>query len=310
MDIRLLEFFLRVAEVGSINKTAAALHISQPALSRLIATLEHEMGVPLFLRSQGGVRLTEAGSLLADRARPLLRQFSVLKEDVGEQAAGHLAVGTPPAWQHVFTSHFVERLVALHPKVRLRIYEGMSNVLREQMFAGSLDIAIVPFDPSPPLGYQQRSMLREPMLLVGSADEGLRVDHPVNLSYLDGRSLVLGARPNVARAQIERAMARRGMNFKLAVETDTLTLSLELAQRGVGFAVVPSSSLPGRAPASGISWAPIIGQSVTWAMCENSARTHSQAVREGAKLVHDRVIEVLRLNIWPGAEAVKLSSPE
>ena len=86
MDSRLLEYFLRVAELGSINKAAADLHLSQPALSRHVAALEHEMGTKLFNRSQGGVQLTDAGNLLSDRARPLLRQFTMLKAQIGEKA--------------------------------------------------------------------------------------------------------------------------------------------------------------------------------------------------------------------------------
>ncbi|MFA7625212.1 MAG: LysR family transcriptional regulator, partial [Pusillimonas sp.] len=92
MDSRVLECFLRVAELGSINRAAVDLNLSQPALSRQIAGLEHEMQVQLFIRSQGGVRLTEAGKLLSDRVRPLLRQFAVIKAQVGERAAGLLAI--------------------------------------------------------------------------------------------------------------------------------------------------------------------------------------------------------------------------
>ena len=98
MELRHLEFFLRVSELGSINRAASTLSLSQPALSRYIAALEHEMGTPLFSRTQGGVKLTDAGKLLHERVRPLLRQFQVLKEQVGEEAAGQVAVGLPPAW--------------------------------------------------------------------------------------------------------------------------------------------------------------------------------------------------------------------
>ena len=122
MDSRLLEYFLRVAELGSINKASADLQLSQPALSRHIAALEHELGTRLFTRTQGGVVLTEGGKLLADRARPLLRQFAMVKEQVGEMAAGQLSIGIPPSWQHVFTSPFVERMVAEVPGVTLRVH--------------------------------------------------------------------------------------------------------------------------------------------------------------------------------------------
>ena len=88
MESRLLEYMLRVAELGSISKAAVDLQLSQPALSRHIAVLEEEMRTKLFTRTQGGVIPTEAGKLLIERARPLLQQLSQLKEDLGDAAAG------------------------------------------------------------------------------------------------------------------------------------------------------------------------------------------------------------------------------
>ena len=304
MDFRLLEFFLRVVELGSINKAAANLHLSQPALSRHIGTLEHEMGSKLFTRTQGGVHLTDAGALLADRARPLLRQFAILKEQVGEKAVGHLSIGTPPAWHHLFTSPFVEKLTVQHPGVSLRVYEGVSNVLRDYMSVGLLDISIVPFDPTPAPGYRQTPFVREPIVLVGRAGDGLRADEPVSLSRLDGLKFVLPGRPNVLRVQVQHALERKGMQFRLAVETDTLALCLDLAQRGVGLTVLPACAVYAHGLGDSISWAPIKGQYVSWALCENVARTHSQAVREGRRLVISTAAEALARKVWVGAEAI------
>src|SRR5690606_21931196 len=129
MHTRLLEYMLRVAELGSINKAALDLNLSQPTLSRHIAALEKLMGAALFVRSQGGVSLTEAGKLLADRARPLLRQFAVLKDQVGETASGQLAMGMPTSWQKVFTSRFASTMVRQHPEIKLRVHQGVSNTL-------------------------------------------------------------------------------------------------------------------------------------------------------------------------------------
>lgn len=308
MDVRLLDYFLRVAELGSINKAAASLRLSQPALSRHIALLEHEMGNKLFHRSQGGVHLTEAGRLLSDRARPLMRQFAILKDQVGQKASGQLAIGTPPAWQQVVTSSFVEKLTATCPSIALRIYEGVSNVLRDYMSAGLLDIAIVPHDAPPMANYRKSSLVREHMVLVGQAEEQLNARDPVNLSRLDGLPLVLPGRPNVARIQVERALESKGMQFRLAVETDTLSLCLDLARRGVAFTVVPASSLQGQRSGDMISWAPVKGLFVTWAFCENVDRMHSQAVREGRKLFLSEVSDVLSSKNWSGVERVKGSS--
>ena len=143
MDSRLIEYFLRVAELGSINKAATDLRLSQPALSRHIALLEHQLRAKLFTRTQGGVQLTEAGTLLVERARPILRQLTWLVEQVGDRAAGQLAIGIAPSWRNLFTSNFVARLVADYPRVRLRVHEGVSHELRDVMHAGMLDLAAV-----------------------------------------------------------------------------------------------------------------------------------------------------------------------
>ena len=303
VDSKLLEYFLRTSELGSINKAAADMHLSQPALSRHIGALEHEMGTQLFTRTQGGVVLTDSGKLLADRARPLLRQFAILKEQVGEMAAGQVAMGIPPSWQQVVTSSLVERMTEQFPSVTLRLHEGVSHVLRDYMFAGLLDLCIVPFATTPAAGYRQTALVREPLVLVGDANAGLTPDDPVQVSRLDGVKLVLPGRPNVLRAQVEHTLARKGMTFKIAVETDTLTLCMDLARRSVGLTVVPACAVHGHGMGDAITWSPVRGLYMTWALCENQSRAHSSAVREGRQLMFETVADALAARKWFGAEA-------
>lgn len=311
MDSRLLEYFLRVAELGSINRAATDLQLSQPALSRHIASIEREMGAKLFNRTQGGVHLTDAGKLLSDRARPLLRQFTILREQVGEKAAGQLAIGIPPSWQQVFTSPFVRKLVGEYPEVKLRLYEGVSNVLREYLLSGLLDLCINPFDAAAASGFRQTALVREPLVLVGTAGYGLKAGEPVPVSRLNGMKLILPGRPNFIRAQVEHTLARKGMVFNVAVETDTLALCLELARQGLGLTVVPACALCALQARvardngeSSVSWAPIPGLFVTWALWENQARTHSQAVREGRSLLLATLANTLEGSDWFGVERV------
>jgi LysR family nitrogen assimilation transcriptional regulator len=304
MESQLLEYFLRVAELGSINKAASDLQLSQPALSRHIASLEHEMKTLLFTRNRGGVVLTDAGKLLADRARPLLRQFSVLKEQVGERAAGQLTIGIPPSWHNVFTLGWTSRVVGEYPGVTLRVFEGVSHVLSDYMFSGLLDLAIVPFDPDARSGYRQTPLVREPLVLVGNLEEGLERDDPVPVSRIDGVRLILPGKPNVLRGLVEHSLARKGMNFKMAVETDNVALCLDMARLGMGVTVVPACALHGHPLSSHMSWAPVKGLYVTWTLSENPARMHSQAVREGRRLVLASVADTLKKGEWFGATTV------
>ncbi|WP_075790677.1 LysR family transcriptional regulator [Massilia putida] len=297
-----LEYFLRVSELGSITRAALDLHLSQPALSRHIAALEHELGVALFNRTHGGVTLTEAGELLAGRARPILRQLSILKEQVGEQATGLLSIGIPPSWHHVFTEDYAARIISGSPGVKLRIYEGASNVLREYMAAGLLDLAIIPFNPDPTPGYQQTRLVREPAMLVDRREAGLHHAVPAALSRLDGMRLVLPSRPNGLRLQVEHALSRNGHAFKLAAEVDTLALCLTMARKAIAQTVVPSCALCNSDVTAGLSWAPLAGIQLTWTLCENSARTHSLAVREGKRLALELITSRVDAGDWQGAE--------
>ncbi|RQU15164.1 LysR family transcriptional regulator [Burkholderia cenocepacia] len=303
MDSRLIEYFLRVAELGSINRAATDLRLSQPALSRHIAQLEHQLRAKLFTRTRGGVQLTEPGTLLVERARPILRQLTSLIEQVGDRAAGQLAIGIAPSWRNLFTSNFVARLVADYPGVRLRVHEGVSHELRDVMHAGMLDLAIVPFEASPPQGYVHTPLVREPLILVSARDAGLRPDKAVPLSRLGGRKLALAGKQNVIRSTIEHAMVRRNFELDILFELDAMHLSMELARRGIADTVTPCCAVSGNAFwEDSISWSPIRGAYLTWALCENAARSHSQAVREGKRMVLGMVDEIVASRIWRGAE--------
>ncbi|MFP3643043.1 LysR family transcriptional regulator [Paraburkholderia sp. SIMBA_054] len=303
MDSRLIEYFLRVAELGSINKAATDLRLSQPALSRHIALLEHQVRAKLFTRTQGGVTLTDAGTLLLERARPILRQLTKLVEEVGDRAAGQLSIGLAPSWQHMFTSKYIPKLVEEFPGVSLRVHEGASHELREVMHSGMLDLAIVPFEGSPPQGYIHTPLVREPLILVSQKGADLQPNRPVPLSRLDNLKLALPGKPNVIRTQIENSLERKGFQFKTIFEIDAMNLSIELARQGVCDTVTPCCAVSDHPRwEKEVAWSPIRGMYMTWAICENTARSHSPAVREGQKLVYKLVDEILAQGTWLGAE--------
>ena len=93
MEARHIEYFLRTVELGSINKAAADLRMSQPSLSRWLSLLEHEVGTALLVRTPQGIRLTDAGQVLVDRARPILRELQILRDDIGKRGSRSIQLG-------------------------------------------------------------------------------------------------------------------------------------------------------------------------------------------------------------------------
>lgn len=301
MNAKLLDYFLRVAEMGSINKAAVDLRLSQPALSRNISLLEHEMGTALFHRSRGGVSLTEPGKLLYDHARPLMRQFTTLKEQVGQLAQGTVAMGFPPSWRNIVAIRLAQSLLRGENRIQVRINESVSHVLREQLADGSLDLCIAPADAAPSEHYRQTRLVSDPMVLVGGQDMEETLGNPVPLATLDGLPVIIPSRPNIMRAKIEHQMAMLGLDLNVVIETDTLSLCLDLAARGDGYTVVPRCALISPGIPIEPRWRQIADMDIVWSLFENTKRSHSHAVRHCVREIKRIVSERLSEGDWTGA---------
>src|SRR6202035_4530916 len=100
MNLKQLEYFVQVAELGSFSKAAVVLDIAQPALSRQVRSLETELHQQLFLRNGRGVGRTDAGNRLVDRGSPVLHLFRHAREDPGasrDEPVGRVTIGLPPS---------------------------------------------------------------------------------------------------------------------------------------------------------------------------------------------------------------------
>ena len=302
MDTRLLTYFLRVAELGSINKAAIDLNLSQPALSRHMAALEQEMGNILFHRSKGGVTLTNAGQMLADRVRPLLKQFTVLKEQVSEQSSGQLIIGFSPSWHHVFTSRYVKSLLDERMQLSLRVYEDVSHVLREYLSAGLVDLCIAPFDASASPAYRQTPLVREPLVLIGSKSSGLDTENASSISIIKDKKLVLAGKSNALRNYVERQILRNGLKLQLALETDTLTFCLDLATSGRAYTVLPAGVLGDAEINKNLSWTHLREMYITWSLYENMRSSQSDSVMTARDLIYKNIMQCESNKQWLGVE--------
>lgn len=280
MEIRQIELFLRIAELGSINKAAAELRMSQPSLSRWLALLEREIDAQLFVRTRQGIRLTDAGQLLAERARPLLRQFDLLKEDVGNKSVRQVNLALPFSMQGMVTAPFAERILRGKPDTSLRIYEGINNAIRQWMENGLLDAAVIVETERVPDSFSSTALLQENLVLVGGREAGLRLDEPVPLARLDNLPIILPGPPNAISAQVENTLRRAGYQYNNIFEAEVLSLCLDLARRDLGFTVMPYCALHDRlGPDSLLTAAPIERLHVLWRLCINRSRAYAVANR-------------------------------
>ena len=131
MNLKQLEYFVNVAELGSFSKAALILNIAQPALSRQVRLLETDLHVTLLMRNGRGVVLTEAGQRLFDHSVGILQLVSRVREDIQatrEEPAGRIVVGLPPSMARLLTLPLVDSFRRTLPQARLAIVEGLSSI--------------------------------------------------------------------------------------------------------------------------------------------------------------------------------------
>jgi LysR family nitrogen assimilation transcriptional regulator len=305
VDARLLEYFLRIVEHGSINRAAEELGLAQPSLSRWLAILEHDVGTPLLVRTRRGIQLTDAGARLVERSPAVLHQIDLLRQDIGGKASAQVAIGLTPSMQHVVTAPFVEACAAEQPNVTLRVYEGINNALRKWMEEALLDVAMMVSLERAPAHFEVTPLVREQMMLVGSKRARLAMDRPVPLSRLAEARMIMPGRPNVVRAYVENSMRRAGHKFHGRIEAETLSLCIELSRRNLGLTPMPYCMVHGRLGSRAtISAAPIEGLFLTWNICVNRARAHTAAVRGIAAALRAFIAARITAGDWPFAALV------
>ncbi|MBV8744772.1 MAG: LysR family transcriptional regulator [Xanthobacteraceae bacterium] len=307
MEARLLEYFLRVVELGSINRAAAELNLSQPSLSRWLSLLEREIGSALLIRTRQGIRTTDAGQVLVERVQPVLRQLHLLRDEIGKKATAQVTLGMPVSMQRVVTAPFAEEILRNQPHISLRVYEGINNAIRRWMEEGLLDAGIMVLTERAPRTFSAFPLATEQLMLVGDCNARLRLDTPVTLSRLDAADLILPGRPNAIRAQIENAIRRAGYAYRCRFEAETVALCLELTRRGLGYTVTPSCALDNRVfQDEDLTAAPIRNLTVTWALHINRAREHSVAVRALTTALRNFVVATISARKWRFAQVVKV----
>ena len=145
MDIRQLQYFVRIADEGSITGAARSLHMSQPPLSMQMKLLEEELGVTLFDRGSRTIRLTDAGKLLYNRAQGILElSGATVRElkDFGNGLAGTLRLGLISSAGTGEIGRRMRRFSKKYPEVRYEISEGNTYELLEMLRQGRIEVAL------------------------------------------------------------------------------------------------------------------------------------------------------------------------
>lgn len=245
MNLKHLESFVRVAELGSFSKAARVLDIAQPALSRQVRALETDLRETLLLRNGRGATLTDAGRRLFEHGVQILQRVSQAREDLGAQrdaAVGHVTIGLPPSIGRRLTLPLIEGFREHLPRARLTIVEGLSANIAEWIASGRADLGLL-YNPDAQPALEITPLLREPLCLVEAASRGRRAKAPLPLRELAAHPLILPERHQSIRRLLQTQANLAGVKLHVAWEVSSVPAIIDLVCARVGYAVLNASAV-------------------------------------------------------------------
>ena len=272
MDLKQLEYFVRVAEMGSFTRAAIALNVAQPALSRQVRLLEVELRQNLLKRNGRGAIPTEAGQLLLEHGRGILHQVERAQEELARARSGlsgKVALGLPPSVARVLTVPLTRAFREKMPDAHLSISEGLTAAMQESLLNGRLDIALL-YNPKATAGLEISHLVQEELWLVQARPSALQEDPPppsIKLKEVAKLPLVIPSRPNAIRMHVESEMAGIGSRPQIALEIDGVTSILELVADGAGAAILSRNAVTRSINPSAFSTRPICEPQLSIQLC-------------------------------------------
>ncbi|MFE5309118.1 LysR family transcriptional regulator [Isoptericola sp. NPDC056605] len=254
LDLTRLRVLAAVARTGSVTAAARELHYAQPSVSHHLARLEAEAGIALLQRAGRGVRLTEAGRLLAARAEEILGRVEGARRELDALVglrAGRARLAAFPSALATLVPAAVAGLRAAHPGLGVGLVEAEPPEAVAALQAGDVDVALVFRHTDAPHARPAMDLSRfevtevhsEPITLIRRAADGTggSQDGPPPLADLRDAAWIAGCER--CRADLVARCATAGFDPRIAFETDDYVAVQALVASGAGVSLLPSLCL-------------------------------------------------------------------
>ncbi len=303
MDLRQLRYFVEILEQGSFTKAAQALNVAQPALSLHIKNMEAELGALLLLRERTGVSPTEAGNLLARRARLILGDLDQTIDEVrnlDRDPSGEVRIGLPGTISGILALPLIQALRQHSPRIKLTIAEAMSGFIANWLDEGRIDLAVLYQD------LDRSSFCSEPLLqeeLVALAGPQWPLPARLDLTELRDVALVLPSAAHGLRALIDTALQPLDVKLNVVVEIDSYTNIKSLVSAGYGVSILPLHAVSQEVQAGTLAVSrfksPGLMRSAHLVYPKQRLRTRAQQVVQD--LLREVVSDLIAAGQWDGA---------
>lgn len=266
MNFRQLEYFSAVAEAKSISLAARNLHVAQPPISRQLALLEDELGVCLFLRTNKGVELTEAGRSLYQQSQNLFQDMRTIVDSVRDINAGMrglLKIGM--IYSNISIAlQYLKEFRAQYPQVELYVRLGSPGDLLEDLNKGDLHLLFLRSSSERGSGLHERILGEDPLELVMIRELDPAPDQAsVPLEALKGVPMCLLRSDDLwgYSSYLIKECQRQGFTPNATFRCYDTPMTMQLVQAGFGISYLPRSIVETQ-PHSGLYTKPIQGISI------------------------------------------------
>lgn len=310
MELKQLEYFRHVAELGSFTRAASFLSVVQPALSRQVRQLEVELGQSLFERNGRGVVLTEAGTRLLEHTRGILTQIGRARQELEDQRngdSGHFALGLPPSLGNSVTVPLVKAFARSLPNARLSTVEGLSAYILEWLNVGRVDCALV-YNATVSAAVDLQPLLDDQLFLIApleptgagkarrngskrAAANKVTESNPISLAELADYPLIIPSRPHAMRMSVENALASVDRKIRVAHEIECIPAVIDLVRQGHGFGVLPLNAVQSTQWANEVLMKPIGSPVLTTSLsiATSAQRPRSPLMRKAIDVIRSIV---------------------
>lgn len=243
MDLRRLEVFVKVAELGSFSRAAEALFLTQPTVSEHVRALEEDLGVPLLDRLGRGAVPTRAGELLLDYAHRVLVLMREARQAIDRfqgRLIGELVVGGSTIPGEYILPAVIGQFKAKYPDVSIRLRVGGSQQVSEWVQEGRVEIGMVGARPDSRV-LIVRELMVDRLVIIVPPDHPWSSRQSVTLDDLRTEPLVLRERGSGTRQALERALAEAGIELsalRVAGEMGSAQAVKQAVRAGVGVSLV------------------------------------------------------------------------
>jgi LysR family hydrogen peroxide-inducible transcriptional activator len=241
MNLRALQYFVKLADLRHFSKAADACFVSQPTLSTQIKKLEEELGVQLVERAPKMIMLTPVGEEIAERARLVLNdieQIRVVARRSSNPADGVLRLGLFPTLAPYFLPHVVPAVRERFPNLRLQLAEEKTEDILRMLRQGRLDAGVLAL-PVGDEGMEMEILFEEPFVLALPAGHALVGRDDVSMSDLRGAELLLLEEGHCLREHALEVCALADAHERVDFHATSMETLRQMVAADVGITLMP-----------------------------------------------------------------------